>query len=197
MSVDQSKKPQSGFLREFHFSTLAKTAVLELLGDVKLPSWLSINASHVLDATTNEFVFSINVKVSPHQRLNSKHLSRRRVFLLKFGLQQNFIEQFREEVPKLFVTWVHKELLENAYRLYESDPRIGWVWDGTNGLPVCPLFDPPKEFSRTGLPLAGVEGSTSRPSCSFCRGVHTRAELPVWGGANLMWVHSRCLEGVS
>lgn len=246
MSVDLSKTPQKGFLRDFHFSTMGEVVIDELFGDVERPSWMDFKIDHARDPASLSFVFGVMMKVEPLARESVKsraglcaeivHIispnidsnvaqqqtaelmtkpdkelrslatrlnlstpmqafwrSGPKYFGHTFKLPQSFIEQFRNDVPKVFAHWVKKVLLESAYRIYEFDPRKGWRHDGMSTLPVCPLFDPPEDFSRTGLPFESRnEGSMVFPTCAFCGKEHTAANPPVWVGANMMWVHPEC-----
>lgn len=200
MSAELSKTPQTGFLRDFHFSTLADVVLTELFGEILQPGWMTFTVGHAPAVETQSFVFTIDVCVEPHSRsivLNDRtvpfRFDRRKALRFTFPLDGVVVEYFRSDVPKLFVEWLSKTLRENAYRLYEFDPRIGWISGGSNkGLPVSPLFDPPEDFSRTGLPMEGKDGRSLESSCAFCGEGHTMSESPVWGGANMMWLHQRC-----
>jgi hypothetical protein len=204
LSVELSKTPQTGFLRDFHFSTLADVVLTETFGEVSQPHWMKFEIDAALDPARARFLFRITVRIEPHSRkavvdgvILQSRFTRRKKFDFDFGIPRNVVEQFRSDVPKLFVKWMSKTLLDNAYRLYEFDPRIGWTWEGGSGLAVCPLLDPPEDFSRTGLPVEGTEGSLLEPSCAFCGEEHTKENVPVWGGTNMMWLHRRCWRAPS
>ena len=179
MSVDLLKTPQTGFLRDFHFSTLADVVLTEAFGDLRQPSWVKFEIDAALDPAHARFLFMITVCIEPHSRkavvdgaVLQSRFDRRKKFNFEFGLPRNVVEQFRSDVPKLFVKWMSETLLKNAYRIYEFDPRI--------------------DFSRTGLPVEGKKLTVLEPSCAFCGEVHTDDDHPVWGGANMMWLHRRC-----
>ena len=204
MSVIPPKTSSSGFLRDFHFSTMADTALDELFGEVKPPLWMKFTIGHHLDPERFTFVFTIDVTFDPGLVMKVKGVELRNVprkkkhFQFRFDLPQSIVQEMRDEVPKLFVKWVKKTLLENAYRMYEFDPRVGWRWTPQGALlPKCPLFDPPEEFSRTGLPFEDENGETFFPVCPFCGETHTSADPPVWIGTNMMWVHETCWRNPS
>jgi len=204
LSVELSKTPQTGFLRDFHFSTLADVVLTEAFGDLRQPSWVKFEIDAALDPEHARFLFMITVRIEPHSRkavidgtVLQSRFDRRKKFNFEFGLPRNVVEQFRSDVPKLFVKWMSETLLKNAYRIYEFDPRIGFTWNGGDGLPVCPLFDPPEDFSRTGLPMEGKKLTVLEPSCAFCGEDHTDDETPVWSGANMMWLHRGCWRAPS
>lgn len=198
MSVISPKTSSSGFLRDFHFSTMAKLALDDLFGEVKPPLWMKFTIEHSLDPVRNHFTFTIDVTFDPGlvTRIRDIELQnvprKRKQFQFRFDLAQGVVQEMRDEVPKVFVKWVKKTLLENAYRMYEFDPRVGWTFTGGAHLPECPLFDPPENFSRTGLPYQSDEGMTVFPTCPFCGEEHTSADPPVWIGANMMWAHEAC-----
>jgi hypothetical protein len=63
--------------------------------------------------------------------------------------------------------------------LYEYDPRLGHAWGPGRPLPKCPLFD--------------AEGMQKTPtSCFFCHKSLLTTDPPMWGGANVGWVHPAC-----
>jgi hypothetical protein len=199
LSVELSKTAETGFLRDFHFSTLADVVLSEVFGELPQPSWVKFEIDSTLDAQFARFLFRITVRIEPHSRkavvdgaILQSRFDRSKKFHFDFGLPRNVVEQFRSDVPKLFVKWMNDTLLKNAYRIYEFDPRIGFIWDGGSGLPRCPLFDPPEDFSRTGLPVEGKKLTILEPSCAFCGEDHREGDRPVWGGANMMWLHRGC-----
>jgi len=199
LSAELSKTLQTGFLRDFHFSTLAEVVLTEVFGEFSQPHWMKFEIDAALDAVEHRFLFRIIVRIEPHSRkavidgvLHQSRFDRRKAFTFDFGIPRNVVEQFRSDVPKLFIKWMNETLRKNAYRIYEFDPRIGFLWDGESGLPVCPLFDPPEDFSRTGLPMEGKKLTLLEPSCAFCGEAHTEANPPIWGGANMMWLHREC-----
>jgi len=198
VSVASPKTSSSGFLRDFHFSTMANVALDELFGEVKPPLWMKFTVGHHLDPTHHNFIFTIDATFDPSlvtkvEGVGFRNVPRKRKqFQFRFDLAQTIVQEMRDEVPKLFVKWVKKTLFENAYRMYEFDPRMGWKWEGDAYLPECPLFDPPEHFSRTGLPTEDEEGELFFPTCPFCGEEHTFLDPPVWAGANMMWVHEAC-----
>lgn len=251
MSVDAPKNLSSGFLRDFHFSTMADSVIADLFGEVEPPSWMKFTIGHTQDPDRRQFVFTITVTIEPpkvsrsaaedramtclqiakelhpnskRNELEGKALElmdlpeqefwdlanrlgitrlvrtvprKRKQFFFDFAVPDTVIREMRDELGKLFMKWVRKTLLDNAYRLYEFDPRIGWKYSGQNGLPRCPLFDPPEEFARTGLPMESRDGSIMFSSCAFCGKEHNKADAPVWSGANMMWVHDACWRKTS
>lgn len=171
----------------------------EVFGELPQPGWVKFEIVNHLDIPRDAFLFTIVVHITPHSRsvvvdgrVIQSRFNRNKHFKFEFPLPRSVVEQFRSEVPKLFVKWMKETLLKNAYRIYEFDPRIGFTWEGGDGLPACPLFDPPEDFSRTGLSMEGKDGSFLEPSCAFCGEDHTDDEAPVWGGANMMWLHRGC-----
>ena len=80
------------------------------------------------------------------------------------------------------------EALRNAFRklvldlrgfLYEYDPRLGHTWAPGRPLPRCPLFD--------------AEHMQKTPTtCFFCHKALMTTDPPMWGGANVGWVHPEC-----
>lgn len=212
MSVAETLKSPNGFLREFHFSTLTLAIIDDLLGSVKRQPWMKFTASHVRDPLQLRFLFTIKIRLEAHQRrvqhgdhVRMVGLKYDRSFALDFSLPDSVIEEFRDEVPKMFSTWLRNGLLGSAHKFYEVDPRIGWRWDrerDRHELPVSKLFDPPERFSRTGLPVASIrppdaDPLAESPRCAFCRAAHSLVDPPIWAGANLMWVHRTCWRAPS
>jgi len=201
VSVEPSKTLSSGFLREFHFSTLAQGVLNGLLGEVKQPPWMKFVVSHSPDVLTRTFVFAVQIRIEAHVLPRGDlwkwgpRIPHNRTFAAEFRVPDSVIREFRERLPDLCIKGLESSLLSGAYRLYEIDPRIGWRW-GSNGdcLPVSKLFDPPGMFSRTGFP-AGVE-AREVPRCPFCGALHQLADPPIWAGGNLMWVHEACWRSV-
>lgn len=68
MSVSQTKTPQTGFLRDFHFSTLADVVLTDVFGDIPQPSWMRFTFEHTLSVLDGQFVFTIAVRIDPHRR---------------------------------------------------------------------------------------------------------------------------------
>lgn len=204
MSVEALKTSSTGFLRELHFSTMTEAAIGDLLGEVERPSWMKFSGEQLMDPARGEVIFTIVIELAGHKKfleINEKRITvekRFRRFGFEFKVPDSVIVEFRERLPELYVKWLKEALLDNAYKLYEADPRIGWQSkDMTDELPTSKLFDPRQPFSRTGRPV-WVKDSPGEParllqcSCPFCSEPHDAGEPPVWGGANLMWVHSRC-----
>lgn len=213
MSVAEVLKSPNGFLREFHFSTLAQAVIDDLLGSVKRQPWMKFTATSTRNVLAADFLFTITVKLEAHER-RVQHgpctwkvgLKRDRKFLLDFKVPDSVVVEFRERIPEMFSKWLRESLLGSAHKFYEADPRIGWRWTGQrNGieLPTSKLFDPPERFSRTGLPppsirpLLSADPTATTPHCAFCRSAHTLADAPIWAGANLMWIHRSCWRAPS
>ena len=177
---------------------MGEVVLQELMGEVARPDWLNFTIQFVREPTKFAFVFSIIVDIRSHNKpalegeRGGPRFVRGKQFTFQFDLPESVIQEFRSDVPKIYVRWVKSTLRDNAYKLYEFDPRIGWSWKGQDGLPQCPLFDPVDDFSRTGLPIEGKNGLLLRPSCAFCGEEHTDADPPVWTGGNMMWVHRKC-----
>lgn len=199
MSVNLLKNPEKGFLRDFHFSTMGDVLVSELFGEVSRPRWINFTFRQCRDVERRDFRFSVQVDIEgvrvPVSKFSGEtQLLRipKKSFDFSFTVPDTVIVESRSEVPKLFIQGSRTVLMENAYRLYEFDPRMGWICEeGRQGLPKCPLLDPTESFSRTGLPTSR-DGEALSPSCAFCGEEHTQEDLPVWAGAGMMWLHRGC-----
>lgn len=206
MSVEALKTSSTGFLREFHFSTLAQGVIDDLMGEVERPSWMTFAVNQTSDPLAREILFTITVRIAPHKRTVILYegkigvgSDKPRRFDLVFPVPERVLVEFRDQLPTMFANWLKSALLENAYKLYEADPRIGFQpHDMVDELVPSPLFDPPERFSRTGLPVNSLnlsefdEKSYEPPHCAFCGAPHSMRSAPVWAGANLMWIHPRC-----
>jgi hypothetical protein len=212
--VELSEIASTGFLRKFNFQTLARQVMRDLWGDVAVPAWFQVTINSRPELQAQSFVFTISVRLLEHgweadlgptrltpSKKRQVGLKVERGFGLEFPVPQNVIQQFKSELPTMFTKFLEGALLGNAHRLYELDPRIGWRhgFNGDPQLSTSRLLDPRGPFSRTGVPFVTTapEGwdpisGHKPPRCSFCREDHSRAEPPVWAGANLMWVHARC-----
>lgn len=201
MSAQTALSLPKRFLREFQFSTLGQAVIAELMGEVRLPHWLNFTITHQPSAKEKSFVFTITVTAQAHKRVmqtgvgvRNIGLDQQQILECGFSVPQSVIDQFREQLPELFEKWMKAALLENAHRLYELDPRAGWLAKKDDLLPRCPLFDPPEKFSRLGVPTVSASDPGLEPSCPFCDRSHSWIDPPVWAGANLMWVHRQCWE---
>jgi hypothetical protein len=212
VSVVETFKSPNGFLREFHFSTLAQAVIDDLLGSVKRQPWMKFTATAARDMVEARFLFTMTVKLEVHQRRveHDRHvrmvgLKHGRKFVLDFSVPDSVVVEFRKRVPEMFATWLREGLLGSAHKFYEADPRIGWRWGDPrrDKLPVSKLFDPPERFSRTGLPVPSVLPMeeaiplAETPHCAFCRKAHRFEDPPIWAGANLMWIHRTCWRAPS
>ena len=205
-STLQSASP--GFLRDFNFSTLTQAIIEKMFGGAERPSWMRFSITSRRDERALQIVFKLCVDIEPERRVNFSTSGfrvgpsrRKRGFDVEFEVADPVIRGMRAELPELFIQWLESAMKRNAHKFYELDPRIGWrrVKKGDE-LPVSPLFDPPERFSRDGFPWwteapTAVEESGIEPRCPFCREVHEEEHPPIWGGANLMWVHTHCWRG--
>lgn len=202
------KNTDPGFLRDINFSALADGLIRNLFGKAERPAWMKFKISSFADVLEMQTVFGLIVDLDPQPavdfggsgfRVGPKR--RRRGFTVEFRVPDRVLVEFRDDFPKMFCVWLEKAITENAHKFYELDPRIGWRCTGTDAeLSVSPLFDPPAPFSRTGHrvhvksdpedPAVLVE-----PRCPFCREPHEDGTAPIWGGANLRWVHHHCWRG--
>lgn len=199
------KTASPGFLRNINFSGLTDARLRTLFGEVEQPPWMKFTIHPVRDACRGETVFNLTVDIDPQRkvtlspdglRVGRRH--RRRRFRVSFPVPDAVMVEFGDRLSDMFGEWLERAIRSEAHKLYELDPRIGWRYekDGDE-LPRSPLFDPPGEFSRTGLPVRDEEDPTvvEYSRCPFCREVHEKPEAPIWGGANLMWVHPYCWRG--
>lgn len=192
-----------GFLREINFSALANGFIQKLFGDVKKPSWMKFTISHARAALEMQTIFSLRVEIEPHRQMDVTKggLSvgperRRRSFQVPFEIPYSVVEQFRDELPDMFTTWLKQAIRSNAHKFYELDPRIGWrVEKPGDELSRSLLLDPLGPFSRTGERVYKGGELLVEPRCPFCREPHVERSSPLWGGANLMWVHHHCWRG--
>jgi hypothetical protein len=213
VSVGSSKNHDSGFLRDFHFSTLATSVWKKVFGDIEIPDWLEFRLEVMRDPRILQTLIRVTVELKPHSNFmleldaNANAIAPRRVdiktgryWTWEFPVTDMDARTEKDRIPGMFAHWLGEILRSDGYKLYEFDPRIGWRWDKAGDkLPESSLFDPREPFSRTGVPWhpdpAGdlnQRRTTEDPSCSLCGQLHVFSEPPIWAGGNLMWVHRRC-----
>lgn len=197
--------PDPGFLRDFHFSALHSSCVKQAFGEVEVPWWFKATVEAGRDPLRRQFVFRLHARIEEHERLVPMRSRMRQVHVRSartrdhvFPVPGSVVEQFREELPRLF-TNIHEQWIGLIRPLlYELDPRIGWAADGREELPRSVALDPPVPFSRTGICLGGdvvgLPRAVASPACSFCDRVFVPGDPPAWAGGNLMWVHPVCWE---
>ena len=198
------KTPSGTFLRDINFSALTDAHVRKLFGDVERPAWMKFTIIFHREPARMQTVFLLRVDIKPQPAVDFSSSGlrvgpsrRSRGFEVDFTIPDSVLREFRNEVPDMFCGWLTKAIQGKAHKFYELDPRIGWSVQDGDELAESPLFDPSGEFSRTGLPERDEEDPTvvSYSRCPFCRENHEEGTSPVWGGANLMWVHSHCWRG--
>jgi hypothetical protein len=184
----------------------------ELLGEVAAPPWLQLRLSTERHPSRFSTALHLTVQVERHVSLLPNPLTRRSPIgpeptptftrgPQSFSIPLQASDGLREFHERLdFMQRARQQLLDEAYLLYEFDPRVGWSFDGDGVLPSCPLLDPKPAFSRTGLfeedarRLGKLPPRSMRSRCPFCRDGHF--DPPIWGGGNLLWVHPVCWRNV-
>jgi hypothetical protein len=198
------KTPSGTFLRNINFSALTDAHVRKLFGDVERPAWMKFTIHPSSDPARRQIVFALVVDIDPRPVVDFsptgarvESWGTRRRFEVVFQIPDPVLAEFYNELPDMFCGWLTKAINEKAHKFYELDPRIGWSVSNGDELAKSPLFDPSGEFSRTGLPERDEDDPAivTYSRCPFCRETHKDEDKPVWGGANLLWVHPHCWRG--